>query len=81
MAGTTADKLEAALRSKERVREAIEEKGIPCGADVPFSQYGNKIRSLGGGGLMCGRIEVGSYRIPGVHIPISYIGTFVKQTT
>ena len=80
MGNTTADKLSAALLSKERIREAIEGAGVSCPSSVPFSEYGDKIKSIGSSGIICGPVKAGSYPIGGVHIPISYIGTFVKQT-
>ena len=46
MANTTEDKLRAALASKESIREAIESKGVECGADVPLSAYPDAIRRI-----------------------------------
>ena len=46
MANTTEDKLRAALLSKEGIRNAIESKGVECGADVPLSAYPDKIRTI-----------------------------------
>lgn len=82
MAGTTEDKLRAALVSKEGVRTAIEEKGVECGKDVPFSQYREKILSIksgGSGGIMHGAVDVGG-RIFGVRIHIFGIGRYVEET-
>lgn len=46
MANTTEDKLRAALVSKEGIRNAIESRGVECGADVLLSAYPNKIRTI-----------------------------------
>ena len=46
MANTTEDKLRAALASKEGIRQAIESRGVECGADVPLSAYSEKIRQI-----------------------------------
>lgn len=50
MAGTTADKLSAILRSKERIRTAIEDKGVACDIAVPLSKYPDKIKAISSGG-------------------------------
>lgn len=46
MAGTTSDKLQGILNSKEDIRKAINEKGITCSKDVALSKYAEKIRSI-----------------------------------
>lgn len=81
MTGTTEDKLRAALVSKEGIRTAIEEKGVECGTDVPFSQYREKILSIktgSSGGIMHGAVGVGG-RILGVHINIFGVGQYVEE--
>lgn len=35
------------LNIKEEIRQAITDGGVECGADIPLSQYGDKIRQLG----------------------------------
>lgn len=96
MAGTTYDKLLAALTSKESIRLAIEAKGVECGTDVPFSQYSEKILSFKtedpeGGGVGCGipgivfDFTVSDIRtggaIYGSIIGIEKIGVYVKETS
>ena len=46
MAGTTSDKLQGILNSKEDIRKAINEKGITCSKDVALSKYAEKIRAI-----------------------------------
>lgn len=96
MAGTTSDKLLAALTSKESIRLAIEAKGVECGNDVPFSRYSEKILSIKtkdpeGGGVGCGipgivfDFTVSDVRtgraIYGRVIGIEQIGAYVKETS
>ena len=50
MAGTTSDKLQGILNSKEDIRKAINEKGVKCGTDVVLSKYAEKIRAIEQGG-------------------------------
>lgn len=50
MAGTTSDKLQGILNSKEDIRKAINEKGVSCEKTVPLSKYANKIKSISSGG-------------------------------
>ena len=49
MAGTTSDKLQGILNSKEDIRKAINEKGVSCEKTVPLSKYANKIKSISSG--------------------------------
>ena len=65
MANTITEKLRAALSSKERIRQAIETKGISCDESVPFSEYGDKILSISEGGS--GHITYGMVS-PGIPI-------------
>ena len=44
--GTTAQKLQAILDSKEDIRQAINEKDVECSTAVPLDEYGDKIRSI-----------------------------------
>lgn len=46
MAGTTSDKLQGILNSKEDIRKAINEKGVKCDTSVVFSKYAEKIRAI-----------------------------------
>lgn len=50
--GTTIDKLQAVLASKEAIRTAIEGKGIEIPTTTKFSEYASKIEAIevGGGG-------------------------------
>lgn len=48
--GTTAAKLQAALDSKEAIRQAIIAKEVDVPAETPLSQYPAKIASIEGGG-------------------------------
>jgi len=48
--GTTSNKLQKVLDSKEDIRTAIVGKGVECEITVPFSQYGSKIASIEQGG-------------------------------
>ena len=50
MAGTTSDKLQGILNSKEGIRKAINEKGVKCGTDLALSKYAEKIRAIEQGG-------------------------------
>lgn len=50
MAGTTGDKLQGILNSKEDIRKAINEKGVKCDTSVVFSRYAEKIRAIEQGG-------------------------------
>lgn len=81
MASTTEDKLRLAFSSKEDIRNAINTKGVECGTDVPFSHYGDKIRSIktGGGGITQGRVMPGSVSF-GRSVDIECIGGFVKES-
>lgn len=80
MAGTTSDKLAAILVSKESIRSAIEAKGVECGTDVPFSQYGEKVLSIAGGSgsLTYGAVGAGG-TIFGTLIHIAGMGQYVKE--
>ena len=78
MAGTTTDKLRAALASKESVRTAIQAKGVECGTDVPFADYGSKILSIQSGGFLHGSVGPGG-RIFGVGIGIAGVGQYVAE--
>ena len=62
--GTTTDKLEAALLSKEDIRSAIEQHGVECDRTVPFSEYGNKVRAIQRGTNIMG------LEIPGVLLAV-----------
>ena len=44
--GTTSQKLQAILDSKEDIRQAINEKDVECSTAVPLDEYGDKIRSI-----------------------------------
>lgn len=82
MAGTTEAKLRAALYSKEGIRTAIEEKGVECGTDVPFSRYREKILSIetgSSGELIFGRVGPGG-QIYGAKIDIAAVGQYIEQT-
>lgn len=74
--GTTADKLEAAIRSKEDIRLALEQQGVDCDKAVPFSQYGNKVREIKKGTIILGMevpgtvVQVGEHRANDVEIEI-----------
>lgn len=81
MAGTTSDKLQAVLASKEGIRAAIEAKGVQCGADVPFSAYPQKILSIeggGSGGIEFGTVGAGGH-ISGTVVNIVGAGQYVQQ--
>lgn len=83
MAGTTSDKLSAVLLSKERIRSAIEQKGVECGADVPLSQYDDKILSIntgGSGAVSHGTVGVGGVKILGTLFTLAGVGQYVKET-
>lgn len=81
MAGMTVDKLRGALVSKEGIRTAIEEMGVECGQDVPFSKYREKILSIqtGSGELTYGAVNPGG-RIQGTELPVVAVGKFVEIT-
>ena len=81
MAKTTEDRLRLALTSKEDIRNAIETKGVRCGTDVPFSQYGDKIRSIktGGGGITQGPVLPGKVAF-GRAMNFECIGGFTKES-
>ena len=82
MGETTEAKLRAALFSKEGIRTAIEEKGVECGTDVPFSQYREKILSIetgNSGELIFGQVGPGG-QIYGAQINIAAVGQYVKET-
>lgn len=79
MAGTTAQKLRAALTSKEGIRQAIETKGVPCGTDVPFADYGSKILSIKSGGDIYGPVGPGG-SIGGVSVNLAGIGRYALET-
>jgi hypothetical protein len=50
--GTTVEKLNAILESKEKIRQAINYKGIPVPDSTKFSEYADKIEEIQtGGGL------------------------------
>ena len=83
MAGTTEDKLRAALVSKENIRAAIEEKGVECGRDIPFSYYPEKILSIktgGSGYVMFGAVGIGG-KISGTRLSIYAVGKFTEIST
>ena len=44
--GTTTEKLNAILESKEKIRQAINYKGIPVPDSTKFSEYANKIEEI-----------------------------------
>ncbi|MDR1883725.1 MAG: leucine-rich repeat domain-containing protein [Prevotella sp.] len=48
--GTTAQKLQAVLNSKEGIRQAINDKGVPVDTSVKLSGYAEKIRQISAGG-------------------------------
>jgi hypothetical protein len=48
--GTTAVKLQAALDSKEAIRQAIIAKEVEVPPETPLSQYPDKIAEIEGGG-------------------------------
>lgn len=79
MAGTTTEKLESALSSKEKVRTAIVAKGVACGTDVPFSEYGNKILSISAGGDIHGPVGPGG-SIVGAEVDIAGVGAYTQET-
>ena len=47
--GTTAEKLQAIINSKEAIRQAIVDKGISCDNTVPLDEYATKIGDISGG--------------------------------
>ena len=79
MAGTTADKLRAALASKESIRSAIEVKGVQCGSETPFADYGNKILSIQSGGDIHGEVRPGG-NIFGSAVDIAGVGRYSEET-
>ena len=46
--GTTADKLQKVLTTKETIRQAIISKGVSVDTNVPFSSYASKIAEIQG---------------------------------
>jgi hypothetical protein len=48
--GTTAQKLQAILDSKEDIRQAINDKGVPVSTGDPLDTYADKINQISGGG-------------------------------
>lgn len=48
--GTTAEKLQAIIDSKEAIRQAIVDKGVSCDNTVPLDEYATKIGDISGGG-------------------------------
>lgn len=48
--GTTADKLQKLLETKAAIKQAIIDKGVKIGKDVPFADYPNKISDIKGEG-------------------------------
>lgn len=48
--GTTADKLQGVVDSKEAIRQAIIEKGVDVAVDTVLSEYATKISSIQSGG-------------------------------
>ena len=81
MAHTTEDKFRLAFSSKEDIRNAIEEKGVECGADVPFSHYGNRIRAIKTGGSDMPQGPVTYKRSSfGTALNLETIGGFVKTS-
>lgn len=46
---TIADKLNLLKNTKERIRLAINKKGVPCDTSVSFSSYPSKIMQIEGG--------------------------------
>lgn len=47
--GTTSDKINAILNTKENMKYKFNEKGVAVDDSVPFSQYPNKMDELSGG--------------------------------
>ena len=70
MANTTADKLAAALLSKQEIRRAIESKDVECGADVPLSAYPNKVRQIQ---------HLKGLKLPGTVVSDLVFGTVFKK--
>lgn len=82
MSYTTEDKLRGIINSKERIRLAIEDLGVECSTDVPFSEYPQKILSIGSGessGIVYGSVNPGG-EISGTEINIEKIGQYVVQS-
>jgi hypothetical protein len=48
--GTTAQKLQAILDSKEDIRQAINDKGVTVSTEDPLDSYADKISQISGGG-------------------------------
>ena len=46
--GTTADKLQKILTTKESIRQAIISKGVSVDTNAPFSSYASKIAEIQG---------------------------------
>lgn len=70
MANTTADKLQAALNSKEEIRLAIQSKGVECGIGVPLAEYPSKVRSIR---------HVLEFEIVGYVAPFRLVGTVEEE--
>ena len=47
--GTTTDKINAILNTKENMKYKFNEKGVAVDDSVPFSEYPNKMDELSGG--------------------------------
>lgn len=47
--GTTTDKLNAILNTKENIKQKLIEKGVIIGNNLPFSHYADKIDEISGG--------------------------------
>lgn len=50
--GTTTDKINAILNTKENMKHKFNEKGVDVDDSVPFSEYPNKMDELSGGDNM-----------------------------
>ena len=50
--GTTTDKINAILNTKENMKYKFNEKGVAVDDSVPFSEYPNKMDELSGGDNM-----------------------------
>lgn len=47
--GTTADKFNALINTKENIKLKLNQKGVAVDDSVPFSEYPNKMDELSGG--------------------------------
>lgn len=47
--GTTTDKINAILNTKENIKLKLNEKGVVVDDSVPFSEYPNKMDEISGG--------------------------------